>query len=145
MCCFLFLAATHALAQYKVAGYPYEAEGDGPSYELRGRVHERVDALMRTSADSKAVKDRAGFSEPGREGNPGARQPLGVMSRHDVPLRVRRGGVRGERAPQTREQCFGGLQKKSRRHQKVEKKSAKNLVFHAKSRAQLDARWQPRI
>ena len=66
MCCFLFLAATHALAQYKVAGYPYEAEGDGPSYELRGRVHERVDAQMRTGANSNAVKDRAGFFDPGR-------------------------------------------------------------------------------
>ena len=33
---------------------------------FRGRVHERVDAQMRTGADSNAVKDRAGFFDPGK-------------------------------------------------------------------------------
>ena len=36
------------------------------SIEFRGRVHERVDAQMRTGADSNAVKHRAGLFDPGR-------------------------------------------------------------------------------
>ena len=36
------------------------------SIEFRGRVHERVDAQMRTGANSNAVIDRAGFFDPGK-------------------------------------------------------------------------------
>ncbi len=66
MCTKFFIAAIHALPQYKVTGYPYEAMVWRNRYEFRGRVHERVDAQMRTGADSNAVKDRAGVFDPGR-------------------------------------------------------------------------------
>ncbi len=36
------------------------------SIEFHCRVHERVDAQMRTGADSNAVIDRAGLFDPGR-------------------------------------------------------------------------------